>query len=179
MDSQKLPRRAYFAAEDHAPLDPNHSVGSVSRQQVVIGARNTLAQNLIVKAEQVAAAVKTARTYDTTGNIPASLPHLDICVEDLINAHAAFTADVRKSLERHDRRARMTRGLDAAAAAEAAHPAGAGRAVDQAVLAECLAKTGIETAGALGIFDGPAAAAIEAGRISGASIAAPKPGPQA
>jgi hypothetical protein len=166
MPESQLPRRAYFAAEDHAPLDPNASPARISQQQVAVAARNTLAQNLIYKAEQIAAAVKTARTFDTTGQIPAALPHLAISVADLVKAHEAFVDDVARSLEKHARRARMERGLNLAAAAEAAHPAGAGRALDQQVLEESLASIS-------------ALAAVDAAEETAGAPSAPKPGPRA
>jgi hypothetical protein len=165
MPESQLPRRAYFAAEDHAPLDPNASPARISQQQVAVAARNTLAQNLIYKAEQIAAAVKTARTFDTTGQIPAALPHLAISVADLVKAHEAFVDDVRRSLERHERRARMERGLTYAAAAEADHPAGSGRALDQQVLEESLSARS-------------ALADVDAAEAAAGAVSAPKPGPR-
>jgi hypothetical protein len=175
MPESQLPRRAYFAAEDHAPLDPNASPARISQQQVAIAARNTLAQNLIYKAEQIAAAVKTARTFDTTGQIPAALPHLAISVADLVKAHEAFVDDVARSLEKHARRARMERGLNIAAAAETAHPAGAGRALDQQILTESI------TAISAAAHDDAASAlaAVDAAEETAGAPSAAKPGPRA
>jgi hypothetical protein len=165
-------RRVYFSAEDHASLADSPTSAQQQRQTMEATRRQNLAENLIRKAEQVAAAVKTLRSMDGTGNTQHALPHLQTTVADLNAAHLALITDVTKGLEKYDARQRMTRGLALAAAAEADHPAGAaaaapapgGRFHDQGIIAE-------------------AAARLAAGKMPGDFVAishvAAKPGPRA
>jgi hypothetical protein len=166
MNASQPGRRVYFSAEDHASLADDPTSAQQQRQTMEATRRQNLAENLSRKAEQVAAAVKTLRAMDGTGNTQHALPHLQIAVADLNAAHLALITDVTKGLERYDARQRMTRGLALAAAAEADHPAGAaaaapaGRFHDQGIIAE-------------------AAARLSAGKLPAAAISHVKPGPRA
>jgi hypothetical protein len=186
MPESQLPRRVYFSAEDHASLADSPSVGQQQRQTIEATRRQNLAENLIRKAEMVAAAVKTLRAYDGTGNTQHALPHLGATVADLNAAHRALIGDVSSALERHARHERMKLGLSYAAAAEADHPAG--RALDQQILTESItaisaaahdAAAGRANGDFVAVPRASALAAVDAAEAATGTVSAPKPGPRA
>lgn len=102
---EHLPRRVYFGAADKAHLADRKISGGTDIQTIEVSRRQKLAATLIQRAEDVAAAVKTMRAFDATGNTEHALDHLQATLQDLTKAHGLFVDDVTDSIARYrDRR---------------------------------------------------------------------------
>lgn len=83
-------RKAYFTAADRAP----ENGGSAANRTTTANTRRQLASDLIYRAEQVASAIKTMRTFDGTGHALDAMPHLQTTVDDLNAAWKALAQNV-------------------------------------------------------------------------------------
>lgn len=102
-DSQ-LPRRVYFGAADRQHL-AGKQVSGGDLHALEVSRRQKLAQTLIQRAEDVAAAVKTVRAMDNTGNTENALDHLQATLQDLTKSHRIFVDDLTDAIARYrDRR---------------------------------------------------------------------------
>lgn len=142
-----LPRRAYFGAADRAHLAnkaiPRDGGTATDLQSIEVGRRGKLAATLQMKAEDVAAAVKSLRALDATGHTEAGIAHLQATARDLDLALENLIDDVAATLGRIRNRRDTLEAL--AKSAALANPS-IGRQVSADALAEAVEAVDAEAA---------------------------------
>lgn len=111
------PRHLFFGAEDRrvggrTGLEEKHL--SIERAR-----RHQLAEHVINTANQLAAAVRTLRAFDRTGNADMALDHIEATFADLKKVTDNLVNEVSKSVDRYGDELEKLAFRDIAAAREA------------------------------------------------------------
>lgn len=157
-------RRVYFGATDKQHLAAKQISGGPDLQTLEISRRQKLAMTLTQRAEDVAAAVKTLRAFDATGNTAAAVGHLQATVADLGRAHELLVDDIAATFARYQERRENEQVLAESLADRAA------------MTAEFVDETRGAPAPSIPLLDLPGPARLEANRAAG--FARVKPGPR-